>query len=144
MMLPSASMRATPMDFAAAGFSLGSFAEVFSAARTAPENVRKRTLAGARRFMSSASHTQRGKIEVQDCFLFLPVSFVEPPHANDLAHDLGIEAVPFGFCKHFANVRRERRLLLFQALDALDQRFQLSRRKARFGHRCPLTDTRKI
>ena len=54
-------------------------------------------------------------------FLLLAVSLVETAHPHHLSHDLGVEAVALRLGIDFADVGGERRLLLFQPLNTLDE-----------------------
>src|ERR1700721_1760032 len=83
--------------------------------------------------LESASHAERGEIEIQNCFLFLPVGAVESSQAHDLPHDLGIKAVALRFGIDFPDIRGQRRFLFFEPLDTLDERFQLVLREV-LGH----------
>jgi len=50
---------------------------------------------------------------------------VELPHANDLAHDLGVESGAFGLGIDLFDVLAKGALFFLQALDALDERLEL-------------------
>ena len=54
------------------------------------------------------AHSQGGQIKVQHRFLFLEVGLVQFPHADHLAHDLGVEAGALGLGIDFADVGGER------------------------------------
>ncbi len=61
-----------------------------------------------------------------------------------MAHDLGRKAVGLGLCVDFLDVLGERALLLFQALDTLDEGSQMSCRKAAIGRHLALPETSLI
>jgi hypothetical protein len=68
-------------------------------------------------------------------FLLLAVVLLHFAQLDDLAHDLGVEAGRLGLGEDLADVGCERRLLLLQALDALDERLETLRRNAAdIGH----------
>ena len=53
---------------------------------------------------ASGPHPERGEIEVEHGLHLLAVGLVEFPHAHDLPHDLGVEAVSLGFGVDLADV----------------------------------------
>src|SRR3546814_502230 len=79
---------------------------------------------------SSADHAERLLVEVEDGFLLLAVARIHLPQADDLAQNLGVEAVALGFRIDLADVGGQRRLFLFEALDALHERPQTVRPNA--------------
>ena len=82
-------------------------------------------------------HPQRLQIQIEHRFLFLEVGLVEFPHPHHLAHDLGVEAGALGLGIDFADIGGQRRALLLQPLDAVDEGFEMFFGEAGFGHgRC--------
>ena len=65
---------------------------------------------------------------------FLALCRIELPQAHHLAHDLGVEAVAFGFGIDFADVAAQRGLFFFKPLDAFDDGLQLILGEIRLGH----------
>ena len=67
-------------------------------------------------------HPQRGEVGLEDSLHFLPVMRLHLPQADDLAHDLAV--ISIGLCLQIdvLDVVADALLLLFQALDALDEK----------------------
>ena len=73
-------------------------------------------------------HTERVHVGREDRFLLVAVVLRLLPQANDLLHDLRVEAHRLRFEKLVADVPGERLLFFFQALDLLDELAQLALR----------------
>src|SRR5690606_36638533 len=73
-----------------------------------------------------SGHPERGLVEIEDGFLFLPLCLVLLAQAHDRAHRLGVEAVALHLGIDFLDVVGDRLLLFFKALDALDEGPQLA------------------
>ena len=80
------------------------------------------------------------QIEVEQRFLLLPLGARPSSEPDHLAHDLGVEPLPLRLGEDVADVVGDPLLLLLQALDALDEGFQLPRRR-RPGSRWSMTRT---
>src|SRR5260370_11167554 len=72
----------------------------------------------------AGQHADRALVDIEQRLLLVEIVLVHLTEPDELAHDLGIEAGTLGLGVDFLDVRRERALLLLQALDALDEGFQ--------------------
>ena len=79
-------------------------------------------------------HAQSSHIEFQDRLLLGTLVGILLANGDDLAQDLGVEAVALGLGIDFLDVRGNGRLFLFHALDALDKRPELVLGNALFSH----------
>ena len=86
-------------------------------------NMVNRRIGRAQRRPSSrlTPQAQRRLVEVEQRLLLGAVGAVQFPEPNDLAHGFHVEAVALGLGVDLADVGGQRRLLFFQALDALDK-----------------------
>src|SRR4029453_8775716 len=69
-------------------------------------------------------HAESALIDVEQRLLLVEIILVHSPDANQLAHDLGVEAVALGLGVDLLDVAAERALFLFEPLDPLDKRAQ--------------------
>src|SRR5438105_14652014 len=85
-------------------------------------------------------HSERRKVQVEHSLLFVPFGVIKPSEPDHLTHHFGIETVAFRLGINLADVRRKRTLLILEPFDTLDQRFQLTSRKAVFRHARPFSE----
>src|SRR6185437_6891048 len=74
---------------------------------------------------AGAAHAERKEIGLEQRFLLVELVLIHFPDLDDLAHDLYFEAVRLGLGIDVANIVAQRLLLFFQALDALDEGFEM-------------------
>jgi hypothetical protein len=66
-------------------------------------------------------HAERGEIEAEQFGLLLALTLILAAQRDDLAHDLGVEAVALGLAVDMLDVVGEGALFLFELFDSLDE-----------------------
>mgnify|MGYP004242256675 CR=1 FL=1 len=83
----------------------------------------------------SLGHAEGAHIDAQHLFHLVAVVGFHLPQADQLTHDLDVEAGGFGFGIDFLDVVGQGLFLFFQTFDPVDQSFQpLARGAANFTH----------
>ena len=73
-----------------------------------------------------SAHPQRRQIKIEDRLLLDSAVAILLSERHDLSHDLDVEAVRLGLAVDVLDVAGERFLLLFEALDPLDEGAQMA------------------